>query len=417
MAKVRKKRMLGRNVYDKALDRIRRVYELFDHVVVSFSGGKDSTAVLNCTIEVARELGRLPVPVIFFDEEAIHPPTIDYVDRVRQHPDVDLTWYCLPIKHRNACSNEEPWWYCWDPEKRDLWVRPLPENDTVVTDHPAFKKGMTVPDFTPHLFSAELGSVCQLTGIRSQESLRRYRIVAMKKEDNYIQSTPEGKNVYKAHPIYDWDSADVWRLVRNKGYDYNRTYDIFNRTDMHNKLLTQRVCPPYGEEPLRGLYIYAECFPEMWHRMLYRVPGVATAWRYANTELYSVNLEQPPAGMNWKQYTFMLAGNYSLKDRKRLTQEVNRLIKLHQKVSTLDLADELSDPVSGFSWKFICKLVMRGDYKGRIAQAMQQEGEKTRRKKEIGLAAAVAKYSPKAYADKTLPDLWKEERDSGRIIP
>jgi predicted phosphoadenosine phosphosulfate sulfurtransferase len=54
--------------------------------VVSFSGGKDSTAVLNTALVVAKELGRLPLDVVFFDEEAIHPPTIEYVERVRQAP-------------------------------------------------------------------------------------------------------------------------------------------------------------------------------------------------------------------------------------------------------------------------------------------------------------------------------------------
>ena len=126
--KIRSKEFQEQNVYDAAKERIRYLYQRFDHVVVSFSGGKDSTALLNVTIEVARELGRLPVRTVFFDEEAIHPPTIEYVERTRQRPEVEMEWYCLEFKHRNACSNEEPFWYCWDSEKQDLWVRPIPEN-------------------------------------------------------------------------------------------------------------------------------------------------------------------------------------------------------------------------------------------------------------------------------------------------
>ena len=91
MTKIHKKKYIDQNVYEKALERIEYLYEVFDDVVVSFSGGKDSTAMLLCAIEVAEKIGRLPVKAVFYDEEAIHPPTIEYVERVRNDPKVDLT--------------------------------------------------------------------------------------------------------------------------------------------------------------------------------------------------------------------------------------------------------------------------------------------------------------------------------------
>lgn len=283
MAQVRKKEFLSENVYEKALERTRYIFDSFDKVVVSFSGGKDSTVVLNVALEVAREKNRLPLEVVFFDEEAIHPPTIDYVKRVSKIPEVNLKWYCLPVKHRNACSNEEPFWYCWEQGKEDIWVRPLP--DEAITNHKAFEKGMSFQEFSPYLYDKSDGKIAMLTGIRTQESLRRYQVIAKKRNDAFINSKSEkGRNQYRAFPIYDWSSDDVWLAVHKFGWDYNKTYDVFNQTRMHGKFLNQRVCPPFGEEPLRGLWVYSECFPEMWHKMLYRVKGVATAWRYANTE-------------------------------------------------------------------------------------------------------------------------------------
>ena len=53
--KIRKKEFKETSVYEEALARTRYIYENADHVSVSFSGGKDSTAVLNIALQVARE--------------------------------------------------------------------------------------------------------------------------------------------------------------------------------------------------------------------------------------------------------------------------------------------------------------------------------------------------------------------------
>lgn len=389
MPVIRKKKFTELNVYEAALERIRYCYKRFDHVVVSFSGGKDSTAVLNLTIEVARELGRLPVHAIFVDEEAIHPPTVEYVERVRDHPDVRLDWYCLPVKHRNACSNEQPFWYCWHPDEKHLWVREMPP--FALTEHQAFKFGDSFQEWMPRIFPNEMGSVCVLTGIRTQESLRRFRVIASKKNDAFVTSKAEGGNSYRGFPIYDWSSEDVWKLVEVKGYDYNRTYDIFNRTDMYNRLLTQRVCPPYGEEPLRGLWVYAECFPEMWHKMLFRVKGVATAWRYANTELYS-NWEKPE-NMTWQNYCHMVLETYTEPEyRNMVANNINDQIRLHYRKTDDPIRDEDPHPLSGCSWRFLAKLAIKGDFKGRQRQQMISEGEKALKRLGLTLEQAQQLY-------------------------
>lgn len=391
MAQVRKKDYQDNNVFDETLNRIRYIYDRFDKVVVSFSGGKDSTAVLNTALIVAKERNRLPLDVVFFDEEAIHPTTIEYVERVANKEDVNLHWYCLQFKHRNACSNEEPFWYTWDESKKDLWVRDLPKN--AITQHSKFKKGMSFQEFAPYLYDRTQGSVAMLTGIRTQESLRRYQVIAKKKNEAFINSKSEaGQNQYRAFPIYDWSSEDVWLAVQKFDWDYNKTYDVFNQTKLYGDFLHQRVCPPYGEEPLRGLWIYAECFPDMWHKMINRVEGVATAWRYGNSELYS-SAKYKPEHLTWREYLNVIVDSYEHDAKNDVQKTINDYIKFHNKKSKNPIDEVEPHPISGISWQWLCRVSIRGDFKGRQGNALNQNATKQREKLGITLQEAIKIYS------------------------
>ena len=357
------------NVLVEAKKRIRSCFVRFDKVVVSFSGGKDSTIVLNLALEIAKELKKLPLEVVYIDEEAITSQTVEYVERVSDNKQLDFYWFCLPVKHRNACSNNEPWWYPWEPGKKDIWCRELPPK--AILTHPQFVPGQTMPEFCNNIYQKFNGNVCVLTGIRAQESLRRRSAVLRKRADNYIAH--QFGNVHLAHPIYDWHSNDVWYSISHFNWDYNKYYDALDKLPgYHNKFLKQRVSNAFGEEPLRGIGEYQLIDPDLWEKMQNRVRGARTALRYANVGLYTGKV-LPPAYKSWKSYFNIIMTGYEEPLKSVVQKGINDCINIHYKDTNDKIPDGQPHPASGCSWKFLCDLAIRGDFKRRKAATMKNK--------------------------------------------
>lgn len=358
----------GESVWDAALARVRRAYELFDRVAVSFSGGKDSTATLHVTLAVAHELGRTPVDVFFCDEEAIPWETVEYVERVAQRDDVNLRWLCLPVQLRNACSREHPHWWSWAPEDRDRWVRPMPDNPWVVSELPGVtdvppSKRPGLPDIIDKLFPDRTQTVGQMLGIRAQESMSRRRALTNKVRDNFITG-PFWDYIWKVMPIYDWTTEDVWTAPAELGWDYNRAYDRLEMLGLSHG--SQRCSPAFGEEPLEKLHTYAECFPEIWAGMQERVPGVGAAYRYAKTELYGYRgLPEKPDGMPWGEFILSWIRKHAVEVQPLIAERVRDVMRRHQKATADPILPHNGHPDTGVSWEFLLMLAMRGDFKQR----------------------------------------------------
>ena len=395
-----RKKETAEDVYELAYVRTKKAYELFDHVAVAFSGGKDSTACLNVAYEVAKDLGKLPLHVYHLDEEAIPYETEEYVRRVSQREGINLDWYCLPVQHRNACSRKEPFWYPWAPEKEHLWCRPMPPEGITNLQNYDFgpiRNRKSWPDTQGLLFPPkEYGTVGMIMGIRADESITRYRAVARNRIDNYVIPWREGLNagnLWKVYPVYDWTTSDVWTAPQLHGWDWNKGYDVLDKAGLSWN--DQRCSPAFGEEPIRGLWTFKHCFPELWEKMVHRVPGANAAAMYARTELYSYGKKpEKPEDMSWEQFLAYWIGKFNPESQQFIASRIRGLIRRHYSVTKEPILESTPHPESGISWHFLLMLAMRGDFKQRKQPIVQPPGqlrEEARREYEKSLKVELAK--------------------------
>jgi predicted phosphoadenosine phosphosulfate sulfurtransferase len=364
---VYRKQEVAESVLELARERVALMFDRYDMVSVSFSGGKDSTVVLQLALEESRRLHR-ELDVVFWDEEAIPPPTADYVRRVRALDGVRLRWFCWPIQHRNACSRSSPHWWPWAPESRELWCRPAP-SEADFDAPPAFATPATRPPFVKCnsiLYPPSMGRVGVALGIRAQESMRRYMSVAQRVEENWIAPDANARRgIYLCKPIYDWRTEDVWTAPAKFGWDYNSAYDVYTAAGL--PLPSQRVNPPFGEEPLQNLWLYAVGFPELWERMLDRVPGARTAARYSRSPLYGhgSKLETPAAGMTWQETIQHELSRWPEKTRRRIAARIQKEIVAHNRRTGNAPLTDITEPGIRLSWQFLAQIARRGDLKER----------------------------------------------------
>jgi len=118
------------SVIDANRGRISMVFDHFERLYCAFSGGKDSTVMTHLVMEEAIKRNR-KVGLLFIDFEAQYTDSIEHVKKMFNlyKDNIDPYWVCVPMLLRNAVTNFEPQWICWDESKKDVWVRqkPLPE--------------------------------------------------------------------------------------------------------------------------------------------------------------------------------------------------------------------------------------------------------------------------------------------------
>lgn len=368
------KRPLGINVLEAARQRIAWVFDEFPRIYVSFSGGKDSTVMLHLVMDEAIKRNR-KIGVLFVDLEGQYRLTVDHVQKCFElySAHIDPHWVCLPIHLRNAVSQFETQWICWEPGREKNWVRPLPPscvNESAT--YPFYRHAMEFEEFVPqfgHWFGDGKLTACFI-GIRTDESLNRFRTLAAGKKTSFegrTWTTWVGRHLWNIYPIYDWHVEDIWTYHGKTGKPHNRLYDL-----MHKAGLTphqMRICQPYGDDQRKGLWLFHLIEPETWGRVVARVNGANAGALYGQESgniMGNIKISKPE-GHTWESFARLLLASQPPRTREHFETKISVFVRWYEDrgfpngiPDEADAKDEAEKKAP--SWRRICKALLRNDY-------------------------------------------------------
>jgi predicted phosphoadenosine phosphosulfate sulfurtransferase len=387
------KKPLGISVLQAARQRIEKIFNDFPRIYVSYSAGKDSTVMLAMVVAEAAKRGR-KIGVLLVDLEAQYSLTIQHAEEmiheIKDH--IDLYWVALPLNLRNAVSQFEPQWCCWEHGKEGDWVRQPPT--CAITDQsyfPFFRQGMEFEEFVPAFgeWYAQ-GKLCAcFVGIRTDESLNRWRTIAAGKKqsfDGLRWTTKVIGSVYNAYPIYDWATEDIWRFHAKTGIPYNKLYDRMHQAGL--SIHQARICQPYGDDQRRGLWLYHLIEPDTWGRVLARVAGANSGALYVQESGNVMgNLKiTKPAGHTWESFAKMILDTMPPSTAEHYRNKITMFLKWYGDRGSYAQGIPDDGPMNCKktpSWKRICKALLRNDYWCKGLSFSQQKTEAFKRYQKI----------------------------------
>lgn len=382
----------NKNVYEAALERYRIIFEEFDNYYVSVSGGKDSSVMLQIMAQEARKY-RKKFSVLYIDLEAQYKATIDHInDLIDRTKDVVDKWYwvAMPISLRNAASAIQPKWICWDKKDKEKWVRPYPtkRKDIVLCmedNYPKgwdwFFKGMEFEEFIlwfgKWFNETKSGKTAAGIGIRSDESLNRFRTIVSEGKEKYkdynwttrIHFKSQILNCWNFYPLYDWRTEDDWIAVSKLDLKFNQIYELMYKNGL--SIHEQRLCQPYGDDQRKGLDQFRALEPETWEKILNRVEGVNFGNIYCRTSLLGNIKSEKPDEMTWEQYAVFLLeslGLYAPEVRDHYYAKITTFIKWYEKegITLNNIPDEADSKMESSkkaaSWRRIARAIEKNDF-------------------------------------------------------
>lgn len=372
----------GKNVFDASLERIEFAFDNFDNLCVSYSGGKDSTLMIQLVNMIAKKRNR-KFDVLFIDMEAQYLMTIEHIKTLKNKLECirDFYWVCLPLSLRNAVSVFEPRWICWEKAKKDKWVREMPEFAINEDNNifPFFRYAMEFEEFVPEFekwYQEKKGGMCgSFVGIRCDESLNRFRTIVSQKKDRlkdkpWTTRNKPLKNSYSIYPIYDYRTEDVWIATFNNNFEYNYVYELMYKNGLG--IHQQRLCQPFGDDQKNGLDQYRAIEAENWDKLLKRVAGVNFGNIYCRTSALGNIKSEKPEHLTWQEWALYLLesiGIYNKKLEKHYAIKIRKFFKYWEEKCgcTLDMIEDEADKKMESlkivpSWRRVARALERNDF-------------------------------------------------------
>ena len=287
---------LDQNVFDAALDRIRYLFKEFENIIVCISGGKDSTVIYNLCKIVAKEQNKLPMKVLFLDQEAEWESVIDHVREIMNDSDVEPYWIQAPILLKNATSIGEPFLRCWE-EGAD-WMRPKEANSIHENNYGTERFHPLWANILRYYFPKQ--KACYIVGMRAEESPARLTGLGSGVTYKHITwGAKKHKDQYNFYPIYDWSAHDVWKSIHDNNWSYCKIYDEFYRKGI--PLRQMRESNLHHETATHALFYLQELEGDTWDKLVMRLKGINQTRHLSKSDMFQIKV-LPPMFNDWIEY-------------------------------------------------------------------------------------------------------------------
>lgn len=319
-----------KTVLEAARERIGFIFDHFEGIIVSVSGGKDSTVLAHLALTEAKKRGRR-IGIYFLDEEAMYQASVDQVEHLMESfkDNVIPLWLQVEFNLTNAVSVEEGQLTAWEPGKHAVWMRtrragsiqhpPWDRATQTVRDK---NKGFGFYDVIEN-FERCYKDTAFLVGLRAAgESPNRWRAVVKNPVEiagkRVYWCTRKGANV-AAYPIYDWNFHDVWRYIAEENLRYSKIYDLQFKKGY--PITQMRVSSLVHERAFKSLCDLPEFEPKTYNKLVKRIKGIALAQETGKSAKLFRASKLPKNFKSWIAYRDFLLKTHSDAKRKRIFVE------------------------------------------------------------------------------------------------
>ena len=354
---MKKKRGLGIDVVTAAKQRILEAFTFGKVVQLTFSGGKDSIVLADLVYGLLMDgkINKDQLRVIFIDEEAMYESVIEIVKKWRTKfmlAGVHFDWFCIPVKHFNCLNTmtDEETFVCWDPRKKDIWVREMPE--FAITDDP-----FLIPykdNYQSFLERRDAAyNFVSMRGIRVAESIQRQSYISKRKDNGLKVSLP----------IYNMKDKDIWLYILKYNCEIPDVYENLYRIGRPANRL--RISQFFSIDTAVALVSLGEMYPGLMERVIKREPNAYLCALYWDTEMFGRKIKKRAE----------LEENTDKKDYRALVMELLKQDPPKHPNVVKQLKGPLLKYSAGFdekNWRTAYKALELGDPKGRTVRAVIQ---------------------------------------------